>query len=205
MHGQSRKNIINNAGEMISSTNEEGIQVSVGYAQLSTSLVDWVLVFEQSYDEVIGPINHFRDIVFACVFSVFVAIILVSFPLAHCAVKPIRALRAATQKSIEPYDEAVESDSPDFSDQGPTSDEEGGRQIKVNSGGRELNSDMNSPDHVRDGDTASGAGSWSIKIIARKVRFAQVNRLWTTNKTGSADVKVSKIRLQGPRIPQRVP
>jgi hypothetical protein len=108
-----QNDIINNAGEMISSTNEEGIKVSVGYAQLSTSLVDWMLVFEQSYGEVIGPINRFCDIVLACVFSVFVAIIPVSFPLVHCAARPIRALRVAT---IEPYDKAVKSDSLDFSD-----------------------------------------------------------------------------------------
>lgn len=200
-----QNNRINNAGEMISTTNEEGIKVSVGYARLSTSLVDWVLVFEQSYGEVIGPINHFRNIVLACVFSVFVATILVSFPLAHCAARPIRALRAATQKSIESCDEAVESDSPDSSDQGPTSDEEAGLQIKVNSGGCELNPDMNSSYHTSVGGTVSGAGSSLTKIMARKVRFAQVNRLWTANKTGSADAKAGDIRRQGSRVPQRVP
>jgi osomolarity two-component system, sensor histidine kinase SLN1 len=127
-----QNNKINNAGDMISTTNEENIKVSVGYARLSTSLVDWVLIFEQGYDEVIGPINRFRDIVLACVFSVFVAVILVSFPLAHCAVKPIRALREATQKSIEQYDETDESElSPTSSDQGPHRDEEAGLQKKV--------------------------------------------------------------------------
>ena len=200
-----QNNRINNAGEMISSTNEEGIKVSVGYARLSTSLVDWVLVFEQSHGEVIGPINHFRNIVLACVFSVFVAIILVSFPLAHCAARPIRALRAATQKSIEPCDEAAESENPDSSYQGPISDEEASLQMQVNSGSCELNPNTNSSHRVSVGDTGSGAGGSSMKILARKVRFAQVNRLWTTNKTGSADVKASKIRQQGSRIPQRVP
>lgn len=38
----------NNAGSMISTHNEQGIEVSVGYATLSTQLVDWALVLEQS-------------------------------------------------------------------------------------------------------------------------------------------------------------
>ena len=39
---------VNNAGSLISTTNEQNIKVSAGYATLSTRLVDWVLVFEQS-------------------------------------------------------------------------------------------------------------------------------------------------------------
>jgi osomolarity two-component system sensor histidine kinase SLN1 len=201
-----QNNKINNAGEMISSTNEEGIKVSVGYAQLSTKLVDWILIFEQSYAEVIGPINDLRDIVLACVFSVIVAVILVSFPLAHYAVKPIRALRAATQRSIEPYNETDESeDSPVSSGQGPHSDEESGLQRNVDSEGHQLNSKLASHGHGLADDAVSGPRSSSIQTVAKKLRFSQVNHLWTTKRKETAHVKTGRIRRNGSRIPQRVP
>ena len=95
---------INNAGSYVSTFNEEGIRVSVGYAHVDSDWVEWVLVFEQSYGEVIQPINQLRDIVLACVFSVVGAIIVVCFPLAHFAVKPIQALRTATQNSVATYE-----------------------------------------------------------------------------------------------------
>lgn len=58
---------INNAGALISTTEEEGLVVSVGYANVSSRLVDWILVVEQSHDEVVAPIKHLRDVVIACV------------------------------------------------------------------------------------------------------------------------------------------
>lgn len=60
---------INNAGSHISTHNEEGKRVSTGYAQVNSDLVDWVVVFEQSYGEVVHPIVQFRNIVLICVFS----------------------------------------------------------------------------------------------------------------------------------------
>jgi osomolarity two-component system, sensor histidine kinase SLN1 len=93
---------INNAGAMISSRNEEGDRISVGYATISTPLVDWVVLFEQSQAEVLAPINHLRDVVLACVFGTTGLITLLLFPVAHFAVRPIRQLRAATSKTIQP-------------------------------------------------------------------------------------------------------
>lgn len=93
----------NNAGAYISTKNEQGQTVSVGYATLSTSFVDWVLVVEQSHGEVVSPIRHLRDVVLICVFSVMGALLLIIFPLAHYSVTPIRQLRAATLKTVEPY------------------------------------------------------------------------------------------------------
>ena len=197
---------INNAGQIISSTNEEGIKVSVGYAQLSTMLVDWVLIFEQSYDEIIGPINHFRNIVLACVFSVFVAIILVSFPLAHFAVKPIRALRAATQKSLGPYDASDEGEvSHATSIPDSHGDEETGLRIKVEPGGQFVTPDLNPLGHGQADDTASEPRSLSMQKMAKKLRFAPVNILWPTSQKETALVKTGTIRRQGTRVPQRVP
>jgi osomolarity two-component system, sensor histidine kinase SLN1 len=201
-----QNNKINNAGEMISTTNEGGIKVSVGYSQLSTLLVGWILIFEQGYDEVIAPINRFRDIVLACVFSVFVAVILVSFPLAHCAVKPIRALRAATLKSIEPYDETDERElSPTSSNHGLHSGEEAGLRRKVDSENRQPSSHPASHGDGLANDAVSGTRSSSIHTLAKKLRFAKIDQLWTTNSREKAHAKTSRIRRKGSRIPQRVP
>jgi osomolarity two-component system, sensor histidine kinase SLN1 len=93
---------INNAGAMISSRNEEGHTVSVGYSTLSSPLVDWILLFEQSHDEVVAPINHLRNVVLACVFGTTGLIMVLLFPLAHFSVRPIRQLREATSKTVQP-------------------------------------------------------------------------------------------------------
>lgn len=60
---------VNNAGSHISTNDEEGKRVSTGYARVNSNMVDWVVVFEQSYGEVIHPITEFRKIVLICVFS----------------------------------------------------------------------------------------------------------------------------------------
>ena len=104
-------NAVNNAGSRISTHNEEGIHVSAGYAQIDSSFVDWVLIFEQSYGEVVQPINNFRNIVLACTFAVIGAIIIACFPIAHFAVKPIKALQSATQKAIATYEADLPSES----------------------------------------------------------------------------------------------
>lgn len=94
---------INNAGSEIDTHNEEGARVSVGYAQIKTPLVDWVLMIEQGHGETVAPINQLRDIVLICVFSVTGGLLIATFPIVHYSVRPIRALRAATQKTVEPY------------------------------------------------------------------------------------------------------
>lgn len=96
-------NNINNAGAVLDTTNEEGLRVAVGWAQIRTQLVDWVLVVEQNHGETVSPINHLRDIVLICVFSIVGGMMVVTFPLAHYSVAPIRQLRAATRKTVEPY------------------------------------------------------------------------------------------------------
>ncbi|KIX04550.1 uncharacterized protein Z518_05420 [Rhinocladiella mackenziei CBS 650.93] len=96
-------NAINNAGAFISTRNEDGTRVSTGYATVSAKSVDWVLVVEQSHQEVIEPINHLRDVVLICVFSVTGLLLVITFPVAHYSVTPIRELRAATAKTVEPY------------------------------------------------------------------------------------------------------
>ncbi|KAL2039307.1 hypothetical protein N7G274_007975 [Stereocaulon virgatum] len=93
----------NNAGSYISTHNEENIRVSAGYALPGSPLVDWALIVEQSHGEVIAPINHLRNVLVACVFGTVGAMLLVLLPLAHLSVRPIRRLREATKKTVEPY------------------------------------------------------------------------------------------------------
>lgn len=93
----------NNAGSVISSHSETGRQVSVGYALPRSPLVDWALVVEQSHTEIMGPIYHLRNVLLACVFGTTGALLLLLVPLAHLSVRPIRRLREATKKTVEPY------------------------------------------------------------------------------------------------------
>lgn len=93
----------NSADSLISTTNEDNDRVSVGYALLFSPMVDWALIVEQSHGEVIGPINHLRNVLVACVFGTVGALLFLLLPVAHLSVRPIRRLREATTKSVEPY------------------------------------------------------------------------------------------------------
>ncbi|KAM0709729.1 hypothetical protein Q7P35_003769 [Cladosporium inversicolor] len=87
---------------MISTHNEHDDAVSVGYAIPRVDMVNWVVLVEQAKSEVWEPINHLRDILIACIFATAGFLAILAWPLAHFAVKPIRRLREATVKSIEP-------------------------------------------------------------------------------------------------------
>ena len=72
-------------------------------ALTKSPMVDWALVVEQSYGEVIAPIHHLRNVLLASVFGVVGGILVVLLPIAHISVLPIRRLREATKKTVEPY------------------------------------------------------------------------------------------------------
>jgi len=92
----------NNAGSIISTKNEEGQNVAVGYAVVNTRSVDWLVIVEQSHSEVWAPIYRLRNIIIACVFGTMGAMLFLTFPVAHYASRPIRRLRDATKKSVAP-------------------------------------------------------------------------------------------------------
>jgi osomolarity two-component system, sensor histidine kinase SLN1 len=69
---------LNNAGAMLSSHDEENYPISVGYARVNSSVVDWILVFAQSHGEVVGPIHNLRNTILASIFGVVAAIFVVS-------------------------------------------------------------------------------------------------------------------------------
>lgn len=92
----------NGAGSLIGTVNEEGDTVSVGYAVAISTLVDWALVVEESHAEVTGPIGRLRNILLACVFGTVGVLLLLLFPIAHVSVRPIRRLREATERTVQP-------------------------------------------------------------------------------------------------------
>lgn len=97
-----KQDATNNAGSMISTKNEEGKNVAIGFAVPSTVVCDWVVLVEQSHAEVWEPIIRLRNILIACVFGTAGGILLLVLPVAHFSVRPIRRLRAATSRSVTP-------------------------------------------------------------------------------------------------------
>ncbi|KAG9205479.1 Histidine kinase [Epicoccum nigrum] len=93
----------NNAGSVISTHNEEGENVAIGYGVVDSPLVDWVVIVEQTHGEVWGPIYHLRNVILACVFGTMGAMLLFTFPVAHYSSRPIRRLRDATKKTVAPH------------------------------------------------------------------------------------------------------
>ncbi|KAL8694608.1 MAG: hypothetical protein Q9218_000790 [Villophora microphyllina] len=91
------------SGSLISTRNEERQHVACGYALARAPMVDWLLLVEQSYNEVHEPIARLRKILLACVFGTAGLLILLVFPIAHLSVRPIRRLQEATKKTVEPY------------------------------------------------------------------------------------------------------
>lgn len=100
---------INNASSDLSTTNEAGDSVAVGYARPQTSLADWVLIVEQTHDEAWQPVTKLRKILLGCVFGTIGFIMLIVVPMAHFSVLPITRLKEATLSSVSP---------PGFSDDG---------------------------------------------------------------------------------------
>jgi osomolarity two-component system sensor histidine kinase SLN1 len=91
-----------NASSILTTYNENNDTVAVGYARPQNSLVDWLLIIEQSHDEAWQPINKLKTIVLSCVFGTVGLILIIIVPIAHFSVRPIRRLRDATKKSIAP-------------------------------------------------------------------------------------------------------
>jgi osomolarity two-component system sensor histidine kinase SLN1 len=101
--GFSKQNpVVNNASSILSTYNENNVSVAVGYARPQSTLVNWLLIIEQSHDEAWAPITDLRKIVLSCVFATIGLILVVIVPMAHYSVRPIRRLRDATEKSIAP-------------------------------------------------------------------------------------------------------
>ncbi|OHW94880.1 osomolarity two-component sensor histidine kinase sln1 [Colletotrichum incanum] len=102
----------NNSSSKLSTNNEQGLPVAVGFARTNTALVNWTVVVEQAKSEADAPIDTLRNIILGCVFGTAGLIIILIFPCAHLSVMPIRRLKTATEKSIQPpgYEDGYYSD-----------------------------------------------------------------------------------------------
>ncbi|KAI6782079.1 Two-component system protein B-like protein [Emericellopsis cladophorae] len=111
---------VNNASAMLKTHNEQNVGVSVGYALTQTPLVNWTVIVELSQDEAYQPIHTLRNILLGTVFGTAGFLALLVFPCAHFSVMPIRKLKAATERSINPpgYDDAC-SDTSDYEAESP--------------------------------------------------------------------------------------
>jgi len=92
-----------NAGSVISTRNEMREHVAVGYAIVQNSMVDWMVLIEQTHSEVWAPIVRLRNVILACVFGTMGALLILAFPVAHYSSSPIRRLRDATKRSVSPH------------------------------------------------------------------------------------------------------
>ncbi|OLN82238.1 Two-component system protein B [Colletotrichum chlorophyti] len=97
-----RFNAPNNASSMLSTHNEQGLPVAVGFARTNTALVNWTVVVEQAKSEADAPIDTLRNIILGCVFGTAGLVIILIFPCAHLSVMPIRRLKSATEKTVQP-------------------------------------------------------------------------------------------------------
>lgn len=95
--------VANNANSIVSTENEDHQNVAVGYALVENPMVDWMVLVEQSRDEVWSPIHHLRNLLLACVFGTMGALLILAFPVAHYSSRPIRRLRDATRKTVSPH------------------------------------------------------------------------------------------------------
>ncbi len=103
---------VNNATATLSTTNEQGYDVAVGYARPQTTLVTWAVLVEQAHSEAYSPIVTLRKILLGCVFGTAGLVLILIFPCAHLSVKPIRQLKDATEKSIAPPGYAEDDELP---------------------------------------------------------------------------------------------
>ncbi|KAG8630010.1 hypothetical protein KVT40_001629 [Elsinoe batatas] len=106
-----QQNSENNAGSIIATRNEAGLPVSCGFAMVNVPFVDWAVMVEQDRQEVWTPITRLRNVIIACFFGTMGAMVLIAWPLAHFASKPIRELKVATQKTVMPAGYADSSES----------------------------------------------------------------------------------------------
>ncbi|QIW97441.1 hypothetical protein AMS68_002959 [Peltaster fructicola] len=163
------------SGSRLDTYNEHNDRVSTGYASVDSDMVDWVILVEQETSEVWQPIYNLRNILLACVFGTVGFLLVISFPLAHFAVLPIRRLREATQRSVAP---------PSASRSSFDSYSTGAR----NQDGTD--------DHDADVEDAA--------IIARKEGFRERVRKWHSKRSRADESRNERRRKREFRIPGKV-
>lgn len=148
-------NTVSNASSLINTHNEQNARVAVGFARTQTPLANWTVIVEKAKWEAYKPINTLRNILLGTVFGTVGLIALIIVPCAHVSVLPIRKLKAATEKSVNPpgyEDSFIDSDS-DFDDEIPSSGGQSRRSKKkgpISKFIRRLKGKSNGPSSNRD-------------------------------------------------------
>lgn len=106
------ESVTSNNSADLSTTNEQGTNVAVGWSRLDVDNVDWILLVEQGHDEAWQPVTQLRKILLACVFGTIGFIMLLTLPVAYMGVLPITRLKEATMASVAP-DGETDRDSQD--------------------------------------------------------------------------------------------
>jgi osomolarity two-component system sensor histidine kinase SLN1 len=167
---------LDNAGSLLSTTNENNVSVSVGYAKLGTPLVDWLLIVEQSHSEAWIPIYQLRSVVLACVFGAVGLMLIVIVPFVHYSIRPIRRLREATKKSIAP---------PGYTPNGSIRSDQ-----------------MDDPGNTSGGEVADEENVRSPR--SKKSFIIRLRNLTSTGRRKSKAERVEDLRRRGFRIPAKV-
>lgn len=107
------KSTSNHATSSLNTQNEQGCDVAIGVARPPSNVVDWVVIMEETHSQAFAPVAQLRKIVLACVFGTAGFVALVVFPLAHYCITPIRKLKSATEKAIQPAAQDPQHDSMD--------------------------------------------------------------------------------------------
>ncbi|KAJ5778777.1 hypothetical protein N7520_002023 [Penicillium odoratum] len=84
----------------LTTKNEKNKTVAVGAIRPQSSLVQWILLVEETHSEAYSQVVRLRKIILACVFGVAGLIILIVPLMTHFWTAPIRSLREAASKSV---------------------------------------------------------------------------------------------------------
>ncbi len=168
-----------NTDAVVRGHNEAGQKVASGYATPQTPMVDWFVLVEQARSEVWAPINQLRNILLGCVFGTAGFMAILAFPLAHFASLPIRRLREATAKTMDPP-----SMSPDRSSMGSFS-----------SGGE---------GEARGGDGTGDVEAAEAAVIAKKEGSLNLLGNWHRKRRESRQERKERRQREAFRIPGKV-
>ncbi|KAK9236032.1 hypothetical protein V1525DRAFT_380372 [Lipomyces kononenkoae] len=92
--------LAHSTGAIMNSCNPISANVSVGYAPANVFFNVWAITAEYWTPNVYEPIHHIGNIALACVFSSAAFICVLTFPIAHFAVRPILRLQAAVDHTV---------------------------------------------------------------------------------------------------------
>ncbi|KAF2093438.1 hypothetical protein NA57DRAFT_48442 [Rhizodiscina lignyota] len=195
---------INNAGSSIDTHNEQGDHVAVGYAMVTSTLVDWVILVEQSHGEVWAPISHLRNILLACVFGTAGAMLLLAFPIAHFSSLPIRRLRDATKKSIAPPGFEEDGNSIVSSHHGNSSDDDAAAQAAHKEGFYGALSRWRTGKKKSDTERSEAARRRGFRIPAKVKERKHIVQDELTELTTTFNEMTDELMMQYEKLEERV-